>query len=171
MNSENPVTAQLLANFQIDMSRFAEFVEEFKAESDRGCAVLTLCALEESLMNLFKALLPAQSVKNVAPRGWLARKIESAFGLGLLNEWEAAQFKLLAEIRNDFAHEATLKLSFESPEIVAQVNRLTLPFANMKFPTDPSARTRFLQVAAVLSGHMIIHRSQVRRIAKKPEHS
>lgn len=103
--------------------------EEFSKESDRGCAILTVCLLEETLAQLFRKVLPGgeSDAKHFMPRGRLAMGVGNAKALGLINEDMAANFKLVLEIRNTFAHKLLEGISFQSEEIRSKVNQLKLP--------------------------------------------
>lgn len=102
---------------------------EFANESDRGCAILSLCLLERSLAELFGAFLPGgdNDARHFMPKGRLSQGIANARKLGLLTDGNVANFRLLLEIRNTFAHEVLSNISFQSDLIRAKVARLELP--------------------------------------------
>lgn len=103
--------------------------DEFSGESDRGCAILTLCLLEECLAALFSALLPGGSddAKHFMPKGRLSLGITNAEKLGLLDKRTADSFRLLVEIRNTFAHGIMSNVTFQTTSILAKVSRLAMP--------------------------------------------
>jgi len=102
---------------------------EFAKESDRGCAILMVCLLEETLAQLFSKVLPSgeQDAKHFMPRGRLSVGVGNAKALGLIDDDMAANFKLVLEIRNTFAHKLLEGISFQSEEVRSKVNQLRLP--------------------------------------------
>jgi len=102
---------------------------EFDSESDRGCAVLTVCLLEETLVTVFASVLPGggQAARNFIPRGRLSAGVENAEALGLISAPHTTNMRGILKIRNAFAHKLLDGLAFESPEIRAHVMQLTLP--------------------------------------------
>lgn len=103
--------------------------DEFSDESDRGCAILTLCLLEECLSVLFSALLPGglNDAKYFMPKGRLSLGITNAEKLGLLEKQTADSFRLLVEIRNTFAHGILSNTTFKTKPVRTKVSRLALP--------------------------------------------
>lgn len=57
----------------------------------------------------------------------MSQGIANARKLGLLTDGNVANFRLLLEIRNTFAHEVLSNISFQSDLIRAKVARLELP--------------------------------------------
>jgi len=153
--------------------------DEFSGESDRGCAILTLCLLEECLAVLFSALLPAgeSDARYFMPKGRLSFGIANAHKLGLLDDTTAASFKLLVEIRNTFAHGILDNVSFQTESIRTKVNQLTLP--NMESVPDVLAETNadprrrfmmavdniFLTLNEIKNGVSRLERQRVPRLA------
>jgi hypothetical protein len=88
----------------------------FDQESDRGCAILTVCLLESTISDLIGALLPDRfaTAKQFMPRGRLSVGIANAYALGLIDDSLRDDLKALVEIRNIFAHRLLDGLSFES---------------------------------------------------------
>jgi hypothetical protein len=93
--------------------------QEFIAESERGCAILTVCLLEETLHDVFAKVLPKgkESARDFMPPGRLALGVRNAAALGLLSESELSNIKLILKIRNAFANKLLNGLKFDSPEI------------------------------------------------------
>lgn len=136
------------------MKLFGQFAEEFRDESDRGCAVLVMCVLEDSLHDMFKGLLVSEgghALSNLAPPGGLKKTLENAVALGLLSERQRRAFKALADVRNKFAHRPLQKLTFENPDIAALLRSAPLAaHLPMATASDQTARTHFLLSAAIL---------------------
>lgn len=127
--------------------------KEFYAESDRGCAILTVCLLEETLMGIFAKVLPEgkDEARQFVPFGRLSLGINNAAALGLITEPEITNIKIILKIRNTFAHKLLDGLTFETPEIKDQVMRLTLP--NLVYVSEKTrnktmniSRTRYMEV-------------------------
>ena len=133
--------------------RFGRLAEEFKRESDRGCAVLVLCVLEDALREVIKAFVvdPNKSIDRLAPKGGLNVAIDSTVLLGLLTERQGRAFKQLVAVRNRFAHGVFEGLTFDTPDIAKMVREAetVIPLADgLKLDdelNDKSVRTRFLQ--------------------------
>lgn len=102
---------------------------EFVGESDRGCAILTVCLLEEALAHLVGSLLPGglADARQFIPKGRLSLGISNAHRLGLIDDAAASTLRLLIEIRNQFAHGLLENVSFRSPHILEKVANLALP--------------------------------------------
>ncbi len=154
--------------FVDSMNRFRRFVDEFKEESDRGCAVLTLCVLEDASKNLFESRVETGRVGSVWQRGALARNVERAVALGLLAQNEATSLLSLAEVRNLFAHRALERLTFDSPEVDSLVKKLT-HVGPPNVPTAASGRNRdhFLLCSVFVFSAMQLHPTPIAPIAPK----
>lgn len=150
--------------------RYRDFTLEFKGESDRGCAVLVLCVLEEHLQEMFRALIvlgTEKHVANLSPPGALQRALQNAQLLGLLSQRQSRSFGALANVRNAFAHRPMQKLTFESPDILSLLDSvppaIDLP-PNIAL-VDNSPRTRFLLYASILWMIMLFKLPNVVRLA------
>jgi DNA-binding MltR family transcriptional regulator len=97
------------------------FDEVFK-QTDRASAIVSSALLEELLERLLLAhLVDHVSVKRdlfegIAPLSTMSAKINLAYYLGLLNQNEFDDLKLIKKIRNDFAHSFE-GINFETPRI------------------------------------------------------
>jgi hypothetical protein len=139
--------------------KWGQLAKEFHGESDRGCAVLVLCVLEELLHGMIRCRVvdPADdSIRYLAPRGRLSVSVEVAVQLGLLNKRQAKSFLGLVKVRNKFAHGVMRGLTFDTPEIAALVRSIE---PGSRYPRhrnfeddleSDSIRMRFLGLAAVL---------------------
>lgn len=127
-----------------------ELDAEFDKESDRGCAILTLCLLEEALSQVFAAFLPGgeRHTRHFMPRGRLSVGIEHAHKLGLIGDANLATFKALLEIRNKFAHSILSDMSFTSDAIREKLLKLELPnleaVPDVLEQLDSNPRQRFM---------------------------
>lgn len=140
-----------------DRVKLADLVKEFALESDRGCAVLTICMLEEMLLDLIQARLPEcdkSELRNMAPYGRLSASVDNAYLLGVLCERDRSEFKRLIKIRNLFAHRPLSNLSFANSEVVDMCNNLVLSDVFIEFRTENSRqRYMFSVIVLYLSMH------------------
>ncbi|MGY2685047.1 hypothetical protein [Pseudomonas tolaasii] len=137
--------------FGEDRKKIDRFVDEFKGESDRGCAVLVLCVLEDLLIEAVKQRLPVCSsdeLRAIAPFGKLATVVSNAFLIGAVSKRERDELLRLIKIRNKFAHKALDGLSFFHPDIIDMCRKLELADVFDEFSSD-NPRTRFT-VSALL---------------------
>nr|WP_152029933.1 hypothetical protein [Pseudomonas sp. LPH1] len=139
----------------------AKLFKEFHNESDRGCAVLTVCLLEETLLKVFSKVLPGgeASAKISMPRGRLSAGVGNAEALGLITEPHTTNIKLILKIRNIFAHKLMAGLTFESQEIKEQAIKLILPnFDGVSNETkqklEISHRMRYVEVFVHTLGNL-----------------
>lgn len=143
--------------FGSDREKLNRYLDEFERESDRGCAVLVLCALEDLLIQAIKSRLPKCSndeFRNLAPLGRLSVTISNAFLLGVLSEKERADFSLLVKVRNKFAHGAFLDLGFLHNDVVYLCNNLVLCDSFDEFVLS-SPRRRFMFSAVMI--YLMLH--------------
>ncbi|KAI2693250.1 hypothetical protein [Pseudomonas sp. TNT3] len=143
--------------FGSDREKLNLYLREFESESDRGCAVLMLCALEDLLLQAIRCRLPEcsnEEFRNLAPLGRLSLTISNAFVLGVLSERERADFLLLVKVRNKFAHGAFLGLSFLHDDVVHLCNFLKLCDSFDDFViSDPRKRFMFSSMLLYLMLH------------------
>lgn len=143
---------------RLAIERFGRLSQEFRDESDRGCAVLVMCLLEEALRDYLLAFVvdPEMSIGRLMPKGGLGAGIESALLLGLLNKRQAKSFQTLANVRNKFAHGVFERLTFETPEIRSLILSCEPP---VPLPegydwasqlNDQSLKTRFLMLCSFI---------------------
>ncbi|MEX5532047.1 hypothetical protein [Pseudomonas syringae] len=112
-----------------DNDKLRRLINEFHDESDRGCAVITICVLEEKLLELLEARVPkcsASELRNLAPLGRLSLSVDNAYLVGVLSERNRTEFKQLIKIRNMFAHKPLEGLSFLHHDIIHLCSKLIL---------------------------------------------
>lgn len=143
--------------------------QEFHTESDRGCAILTVCLIEEVLLSVFAKVLPAEknSARDFMPPGRLSLGVSNAAALGLITEPEITNLKLILKIRNTFAHKLLDGLRFDSPQIKEYVLKLTLPNLDglteeTKIKIQSIPRARYMEVF----GYAVAALERVAYIAK-----
>lgn len=128
-------------------------IDEFHAESDRGCAVLVMCVLEDFLLDAITKRLPASSkdmLRNIAPPGRLSSTLSNAYLLGLVSTNERHEFEVLIKIRNKFAHAALQKLTFEHHDVGYLCGKLRLCDTFAEYPAD-TPRKRFVMSAVLIA--------------------
>ena len=88
----------------------ASFVEELKAESDRGLPLIAVALIDDLLRQTLLAFFcEGPGGKNLvdganAPLGTLSVRLAACHSLGLIDEFEYSETNLLRKIRNEFAH-------------------------------------------------------------------
>lgn len=130
-----------------------DFLDEFGAESDRGCAILGICQLEEFLKTMIKWRLgdhESTFMRTLAPRGRMSMILNTCGLIGLLSEKEVSEGQRLIRIRNDFAHKLSEKLSFKHPIIANEIQQLRLVDGYIPRSAGHSPRTKFLLTASLL---------------------
>ncbi|WP_148650605.1 hypothetical protein [Lysobacter capsici] len=133
-------------------AHFAQFEDAFKAESDRGMAVLAMCVVEDLLHERIKEIVGVnfpEMVKLLAPPGRWSVLADAATMLGLLSPAEREDLKLLIAVRNRFAHKAMDSLAFDHPDVADQLSRLKIyERFQVDGPTPGTPRERFLNGVA-----------------------
>lgn len=162
------------STLKMKLERMGRLSEEFHKESDRGCAVLVMCMLEEQLHDMIRSRLPNPEAKlgRFAPRGSLAIAIDNSVLIGLLTERQANVFRALAEVRNKFAHGVFEGRTFKSPEVDAIVGRIEpavdLPDVKKEMYGD-TPRKLFLGHAGALATIMMVKTLYMERLPLAPE--
>ncbi|XVJ46847.1 hypothetical protein ACDZ94_20305 [Pseudomonas sp. UBT] len=148
-----------------DRDRLTRLIAEFHDESDRGCAVIAMCVLEEMLLKLIKARLPDcanDELRNLAPVGRLSAAVDNAFLIGVLGERNKKEFKQLIKIRNLFAHKPLEGLTFDNHDVVHLCSKLVMCDMFEEFDYEPS-RGRY--IISVVMLYLSMHH-EVEEIAK-----
>lgn len=80
---------------EVKLEKFGRLAKEFHGESDRGCAILVMCVLEDCLRTMISALMPDPEAKlgRLAPAGSTTATIEVAQTLGMLSKRQADSFR------------------------------------------------------------------------------
>ncbi len=121
-----------------------QLIDEFHAESDRGCAVLVMCALEDDLLGAIARRLPEcnkDMIRNIAPLGRLSSTLNNAYLLGVVSASERDEFEILIKVRNKFAHDALRRLAFDHHDVRHLCEKLRICDAFEEYPArTPRAR-------------------------------
>lgn len=111
-----------------DLADLSAFVREFKAETDRGAALVGGALIDNRLEQLLRAHFLENTtsdklLSSAAPLGAFSSRIDVSYALGLITEVEYRECVLIRRIRNDFAHRLH-GLTFSSPEITDRCKEL-----------------------------------------------
>jgi hypothetical protein len=105
-------------------------IKLLKAESDRGCVIVSAALLDDILVQLLKRrLAPSLQKKDelledgVSGFSTFSARIDLAYRLGLLRKSSRDTFHLLRKIRNDFAHISDPK-NFDSNSVKSRVTEI-----------------------------------------------
>ncbi len=133
-------------------AHFAQFEEAFRAESDRGAAVLSLCVIEDLLHERINEIVGThfpEMVRLLAPPGRWGVLADAAAMLGLLSPAERDDLKVLVTVRNRFAHKAMESLAFDHVEVTDLLSRLRIyERFQVDGPAPRTPRERFLNGVA-----------------------
>jgi mannitol operon repressor len=103
------------------LKEFMAFLEQLKAESERGEVLISAAMIDDLLMRTVAAFLIEGASANRllsgfnAPLGTLSARIEMAAALGLISDDEHHDANIIRKVRNEFAH--NLPVSFDNPRI------------------------------------------------------
>lgn len=106
-----------------------KFTDAFKKESDRGVAVLSMCALEEVVAGAIrKRLGPFEKAMEriVIGRGKWSNLALVAEAFGIFSYDERIDLQKLIEVRNKFAHKAIHDLDFDQEDIAKPISELKI---------------------------------------------
>jgi hypothetical protein len=161
---------------QFDHVRLQGFFTSWKNESDRGCAIIGLCLLEDFIEKIYEHLLPNPTPKTVKlfTAGNLDQVIARTLALGLMDSEEATLFRRIAAIRNLFAHGGFDAMKFTDPEISKLVYALPDGINLQKhvrqfnaWPKD-NPRGMFILCLTILNSLLNTRVHQVRRMPATP---
>lgn len=144
-----------------DLTDLASFVNELRAETDRGAALVGAALIDDRLERLLKSqlLLTKDLYEKLlsgaanAPLGHFAARTSMCRALGLITEVEYKECVLIAKIRNMFAHRLH-GLTFETSEIADRCKQL----AAMPYEKWGKPRQRYINSVVTLS-LVLWHRS------------
>lgn len=108
----------------------ANFINELRAESDRGLPLVAVALIDDLLSQTLLAFFcEGTSAKKLveganAPLGTLSARLATCYSLGLIDEFEYSEINLLRKIRNEFAH-AKHGASFHEAKIRGLCGSLT----------------------------------------------
>jgi len=121
---------------------FKKFIEEIEKESERAQAIICHAYVEDLLKELLKKRL-IEFNDDLANSTAFKHLLNLCYITGILTEAEKKDIRLLAEIRNKFAHNRKIK-SFNAANIPNLCNVLRIP----KFLTrELSPQDKFIKTA------------------------
>jgi mannitol operon repressor len=138
---------------QPHLKGFAEFLDDFNKETERGAALAAAAFLDDLLQKVVSAFLirsdSATSLLNGfnAPLGSLSARIAAAHAMGLISDSERRECDSVRKIRNEFAHK--IKTSFDDERVASLCSALTMsakPHGNV----TASTRGQFTTAAIAL---------------------
>lgn len=126
-------------DFTTDFLHLRPFINKFREETDRACALLGAALLDCFLEQILRKVLIANAPGDIfngeyAPLGRFAAKIDIAYALGLIPKDERDELRIVKKIRNSFAHDVNHELSFLTRSISDESAKLWSP----NVLTDPS---------------------------------
>lgn len=150
-------------------------VEQFHSETDRGAAVLAGSFAEHALGTYLQHRVSSSGLAErlfgpVGPLSSFSQRIAVAFAFGQISRTQYADFELVRQVRNHFAHHP-LEASFSSPE----VNKLAVKMsiysdkeAMLYHPEESRPRIAYLFTCALLCGNLLdkVEREQADHAAK-----
>jgi hypothetical protein len=134
------------------IGRYSDFNDAFQRESDRGCAVLVMCAVEEICHEALERRLGVfaqRMLRQVAPPGAWEKLINSLELFGIASPKESAELDLMRRVRNKFAHQAEKDLTFDHPSVASLIDQMRL--ARIMWGPNLQRRPIFAMTASVLS--------------------
>ena len=135
-----------------DNENIHQLIDEFHAESDRGCAVLVMCALEDYLLSAIARRLPEcnkDMIRNIAPPGRLSSTLNNAYLLGVVSANERDEFEVLIKIRNKFAHAALQRLAFDHHDVRHLCEKLRICDTFEEYPAR-TPRARYVMSSVIM---------------------
>ncbi|WP_119304963.1 MltR family transcriptional regulator [Dongia deserti] len=161
---------------QDDARDLENFLNEFDRETDRGLALVGAAVIDEKLEQTLRAFFRDDEdladrllkAEKQGPLSSFAVRADAALALGLLVPFEYDEIKLIAKIRNRFAHQRH-GTTFKSPEIVKLCAKLRSPLPPMQAEDEPSSRLRFT-TSVIITYLRLYYRPELalreRRLAK-----
>jgi mannitol operon repressor len=149
---------------------FSKFLHEFQHETDRGASILAGSMLDQKLKDiLFDFLIDGAPTKdllngNNAPLGTFSSRLNLAYSLGLISEYEYHDCNIIRKIRNDFAHKFELEFSFTDQKVSALCWNLKADTPGDKENFKGKPRQLFNNGVTVLYVNLLYREEHVRKI-------
>ena len=124
---------------------------------DRAIAIVSACLLDYLLEKLIRMFyIKDQSVKAIFKNDHILQsffaKINIAYFTGLIPKFIYHDLKLICEIRNKLAHEATTNLTFNDSVISQRINK-----CETKPTTIDSVHAQFIVIIQLLMSHLCLY--------------
>lgn len=156
--------------------QWKEWMEEFKSESDRACAVLGPAVLDSQLYHLLKDYFVNDPTKTeklfegpAGPAANFSSRINLAYALGFISPDELYDLNIIRKIRNKFAHELH-GLTFSIQHISDLCRKLKYPDKAALSDMVLNDRDRFVLTVVLLANWIALRRLGIRdsrRIVQK----
>lgn len=154
----------------MDREQLSQLIAHLILQHDRAAAITLAAGVDQDLEILLRKFFVDEPnvvdklMKGLAPLATFAARIESAYALGLISESERRNLNLIRKIRNDFAHQANLEVSFETPGIKERCLELEAPTKVSKniYPLDTPGG-RYKAACAFMIFALIIRYEQTSR--------
>lgn len=150
----------------------AGWLTEFQSETERGAAILCAAFLDSSIEALIASYL-VDDAKELGrlfepgmPLSAFVVRAQMAYALGLLTKGALEDIKILAKIRNKFAHKLH-GLTFDTPAVARECRNLGAPKV---IPPDvlanQSLRMRYQLTAIIIERQIAIKRMEVEQAGR-----
>jgi len=102
------------------LAEFLPFLKELRSESPRGQVLIAAAYLHEMLKRILLGYMREVSEAGElvsghhAPLGTFDARTEACFALGLIDDTERNELRLIRRIRNDLAHDPKARISSQS---------------------------------------------------------
>jgi hypothetical protein len=154
----------------LELSQSMAMFDAMNNEPPLACVLICASHIEKALGALLESFLnPCETSRNMLNNAFgvlstFAARLDMCYSLGLIPKFMYVNLNRIREIRNLFAHSHE-PVSFETPEVMAICNALTLPNAvdNLGNPVESPAifkttdpRSRFCQVAVMAQSRIVL---------------
>jgi len=136
----------------IDLRDFAAFVKEFRAETDRGAALVGAALIDSRLEQLLHGHFLNDDIADKllsnssdSPLSRFSARIDLCYALGLITKVEYEECVIIRRVRNRFAHKLH-GLTFERQQIADWCSNLK----SMPYEKCGAARQRFVNSVITL---------------------
>jgi len=155
---------------------FSKFLREFQDETDRGAAIIAVSMLDEKLKEiLYDFFIDCKQTKDLldgynTPLGTFSSRLNLAYSLGLISDYEYQDCNIIRQIRNDFAHKFELDFSFNNQRIKDLCWNLKAPTPGDKETFRDKPRMLFINGVTLLYVNWLYREEHVRkRRLKRPD--
>ena len=173
MASKNPSKReQEAAEVAKQLDDDAGWLTEFQSETERGAAILCAAFLDSSIGALIENYLvdDAKELDRLFDPGMplsnFVLRAKMAYALGLITKGALEDIKILAKVRNKFAHKLH-GLAFETPAVAKECMKLGAPkIMPPEVLANLSLRMRFQLTAVLIERQIAIKRLEVEQAGR-----
>jgi mannitol operon repressor len=148
---------------------FSKFLKEFQSETDRGASILAGSMLDQKLKDiLVDFLIECNQTNDLitghnAPLATFSSRLNLAFSLGLISEYEFHDCNIIRKIRNDFAHKFELEFSFKEQRVSSLCWNLKADTPGDKETFKDKPRQLFINGVVSLYVNLLYREEHVRK--------